>query len=403
MKTSILSLAGSALVLSLLACAQPKSLSLATDATIPVHAWYSIPWEQTTVERYKELAADGFTTSMSGLPNADAVAKALDVAKEAGVKLFITCPELEKDPETTVKRFMNHPALGGYHIIDEPNAKVFPHLAEWVKKIQAVDSNHPCYINLFPNYANAEQLGHSTYQAHVDSFVAMVPVTMLSFDHYPVTFTGLRPEWYENLEIISNASRTSGRPFWGFALAVAHDPYPVPTNAELRLELYSNLAYGAQGVQYFTYWTPTPGTWNFHMAPIDTSGAKTEVYDRVKEVNAEIQKYAGVFMGAKVISVGHTGDALPRGTKAFEPFPPFKEVKTPNGGAVVSRLEKDGFTFLVVVNRDYQKAMNLNITLDTGVKAGKVGKDGVVVPVKGNWVQDTVTPGDVAIFMTGTK
>lgn len=403
MKAPLICLAGSALVLSLFACAQPKPLSLPTGASIPVHAWWSVPADQTTVERYKELAADGFTTSMSPLPNADAVAKALDIAKEAGVKLFITCPELEKDPEGTVKRFMDHPALGGYHITDEPNASRFPQLAEWVKKIQAVDPNHPCYINLFPNYATAEQLGHSTYQAHVDSFVAMVPVTMLSFDHYPVTVEGLRPEWYENLEIISDASRKSGRPFWAFALSVAHGSYPVPSIAELRLQLYSNLAYGAQGVQYFTYWTPPGGTWNFHQAPIDSSGAKSEVYDRVKEVNAEIQKVAGVFMGAKVVSIGHTGDALPKGTKAFEPFPPFKEVKTPKGGAVISHLEKDGATFLVVVNRDYKNAMNLNITLDSGAKVGKVGKDGAVTMVKGNWIQETVTPGDAAIFMTVGK
>ncbi len=403
MKAPALCLAGIALALSFFACAQSKPLTLSPGASIPVHAWWSVPQEQTTVERYRELAADGFTTSMSPLSDADAVAKALDVAREAGVKLFIACPELGKDPEATAKRFMNHPALGGYHITDEPNAKVFPQLAEQVRKIQAVDPNHPCYINLFPNYASPEQLGHSTYRAHVDSFVAMVPVTMLSFDHYPVTFNGLRPEWYENLEIVSEASRKSGRPFWGFALAVAHDPYPSPSAAELRLELYSNLAYGAQGVQYFTYWTPPSGTWNFHLAPIDTGGTKTEVYDRVKEVNAEIQKVAGVFMGAKVVSVGHTGDALPKGVKAFEPFKPFTEVKTPKGGAVVSRLEKDGATFLVVVNRDYQKAMNLNITLDSGAKVGKVGKDGAVVPVKGNWVQDTVQPGDVAIFMTAGK
>ncbi len=400
MKRSMFLLAGCIMALSLPGCGRKEPMTLPASAPIPVHAWWSIPAAHTSAERYAELAEAGFTSSMTPFPNAEAVQQGLDAAQTAGVKIFITCPELESDPEGTVKRFMSHPALGGYHITDEPNAKRFPELAEWVKKIQAVDSSKPCYINLFPNYANAEQLGNPTYQAHVDDFIAQVPVKMLSFDHYPVTFDGLRPEYYENLGIVSAASAASGRPFWAFALAVAHDPYPVPTPAELRLQVYSNLAYGAQGIQYFTYWTPTGTIWNFHQAPIDSTGARTEVYDRVKEVNAEIQMIAGVFMGSKLVSVGHTGAELPRGTKVFEPFPPFSKVETPGGGAVVSRLEKDGATFLVVVNRDYNAAMNLNVTLDGGARVGRVGKDGAVIMEKGDWIQTQVGPGDAAIFMT---
>jgi hypothetical protein len=381
------------------ACGNLKQMTLPASAPIPVHAWWSIPSDSTSAERYRELADAGFTSSMSPFPNADAVRKALDAAQDTGVKLFITCPELKSAPDSTVKRFMNHPALGGYHLTDEPNAKAFPELAEWVKRIQAIDPGHPCYINLFPNYATSQQLGNSTYRAHVDSFVTMVPVQMISYDHYPVTANGLRPEYYENLEIISSAARDAGKPFWAFALAVAHGPYPVPTAAELRLQVYSDLAYGAQGIQYFTYWTPTGTRWNFHDAPIDSAGARTAVYDRVKEVNAEIQKVAGVFMGSKIVSIGHTGTELPRGTKAFEPFPPFKAVETPNGGAVISRLEKDGATFLAVVNRDYKNYLNLNITLDSGARVGKVGKDGAVTPEKGDWIQTQVAPGDVSIFM----
>lgn len=381
-------------------CGKQVVLTLPASDPIPVHAWWSIPSDSTSVERYKELAEAGFTSSMSPFRDAEAAQKALDAANEAGIKLFITCPELRTAPDSTVKRFMNHPALGGYHLTDEPNAAAFPDLAEWVKQIQKVDSTHPCYINLFPNYATPQQLGTPTYQAHVDSFIAIVPVPMISYDHYPVTTSGLRPEYYENLEIISAAARNAGKPFWAFTLSVAHGPYPIPTTAELRLQVYSDLAYGAQGIEYFTYWTPADPNWNFHDAPIDSAGARTPVYDRVKEVNAEIQKVSGVFIGSNVVSIGHTGENLPLGTQAFEPFPPFKAVETPNGGAVVSRLEKDDATFLVMVNRDYQNAMNLDIMLDSGALVGQVGKDGSVNPVEGNRIQTQVAPGDAVIFMT---
>ena len=83
-----------------------------------------------------------------------------------------------------------------------------------------------------------------------------MPLQLLSFDHYPVVGDTCRPEWYENLEIFSDEARKAGKPFWAFSLATSHGPNPVPTPAMLRLQVYSDLAYVAQGIQYFTYWTP---------------------------------------------------------------------------------------------------------------------------------------------------
>ncbi len=405
MRTYRLTAAGLFLGVILLSCnaKQPAQTPPAPNP-IPVHAWWSIPADSTSDARYKELADIGFTTSMSPFPNADAVQKALDSAAKAGVKLFITCPELKADPEGTVKRFMNHPGLAGYHIVDEPNAKLFPELGVWVKRIQAVDSAHPCYINLFPTYANEQQLGTKTYQAHVDSFVATVPVPFISFDHYPVTNTGLRPDWYENLEIISAAARKAGKPFWAFAMSVALDPvYVVPTPEQLRIEAFTALAYGASVIQYFTYWTPvSPSEGKFHDAPIAVDGTRTPTYEFVRTMNRELQSYAAVFSGANVVSVGHTGGTIPKGTKQFQPFEPFSAVATPNGGAVVSRVENNGRTYLVVVNRDYTKPMDLSITLAKGAKVSWVpGGNGGKLAIGADAITGSIAPGDMAVFAVG--
>ncbi|MGV3721164.1 MAG: hypothetical protein ACO1SX_09670, partial [Actinomycetota bacterium] len=171
---------------------------------IPILAWVGVPEAETTPERYRGFAECGFNLNFSGFSNGETVAKALDTAEAAGVKQYISLPELEKDPEGTARRFKDHPALAGYHLRDEPSAADFPHLAEWTRRIQSVDPVHPCYVNLFPNYATPEQLGAKTYREYVERFVAEVPVPYLSFDHYPVTAGGLRPGWYENLEIVSD-------------------------------------------------------------------------------------------------------------------------------------------------------------------------------------------------------
>ena len=371
---------------------------LPDESPLPILAWGGPPQDQTTVERYRELAEAGFTHNYSGFGNAEATVRALDVAQAAGVKLIPSLPELTSNPEGAVKRLKGHPALGGYYLRDEPSASDFEGLATWAKRIQAVDEKHPCYINLFPTYATPDQLGAPNYREYVGRFLKQVPVPILSFDHYPVVGQRLRPDWYENLEIISAAARAEKKPFWAFALAVAHGLYPVPTVAHLRVQAYSNLAYGAQGLQYFTYWTTKSDTWDFHEGPIGLDGKRTATYERVREVNREVQALRGVFVGSHVVAVGHTGNNLPPGTKAFAAAAPVKSLETKGQGAAVSVLAKGDRKFLVAVNRDFAQSVTLRITLDPTAKAMRVEKDGALHPVNDGAVDAEVAPGDVAIL-----
>jgi hypothetical protein len=314
------------------------------------------------------------------------------------VKVLFCSPQLQADPEGTVRRFMAHPGLGGYYLRDEPAAVHFPELAAWVKRIQSVDAQHPCYINLYPNYAGPDGLGTPTYQAYVDRFLAEVPVPLLSFDHYPVVGNSLRGEWYQNLEIVSAAARKADKPFWAFALSVAHGAYPVPTVAHLRVQAYSNLAYGAQGLQYFTYWTSKSDTWDFHEGPILPDGKRSATYDRVRDVNRVVQALRTVFLGAKVESVGHTGATLPVGTRRFQPVAPVRSLTTEGQGAVASVLSKADRRFLVVVNRDINQPMKLKLEIDPHSKMRPVNKDATLGDAVGANRVTEVAPGDVAIL-----
>jgi hypothetical protein len=292
---------------------------------------------------------------------------------------------------------MNHPAVAGYMLQDEPNRKVFPELAEWARKIRMADDTHFCYLNLFPNYASEEQLGTKTYQEHVDLFVSEVPVQFISFDHYPVLGDSLRANYYENLEIISEAARKAGKPFWAFALSVAHSKYPIPTLAQLRLQVFSDLAYGAQGIEYFTYWTPPYDTvWKFNNGPLTIEGKRSVVYDRIRQVNKEIESLSPVFYGAKVISISHTG-IVPQGTRPLTELPrPIKILRTEGTGAVVSHLENGPVSYIAIVNRDFKYPLSLYIECDNNVK--RVMKDGSEVPANAYQSQSEIDPGDIAIY-----
>ena len=91
-----------------------------TGKKIPILAWYGIPPEQTTLARYMELKESGITLNFSSFPDAEAMSKALDTARKAGIKMIVSCPELKTNPAETVRRFMKHPAVAGYMLRDEP-------------------------------------------------------------------------------------------------------------------------------------------------------------------------------------------------------------------------------------------------------------------------------------------
>jgi hypothetical protein len=381
---------------------------LKTDGEIPIVAWVGVPESEISVERFLELKESGINTNMSFYSNLQVTEKALECAREAGVKIIANCPEIKNDTEKAVRKLMKHPALAGYYLKDEPNAGEFPELGDWARKIQAIDSKHYCYLNLFPNYASREQLfgpdaqeisGKNDYAEHVAAFIREVPLPFVSYDHYSIVVEKgtrvQRPKYFENLDIIATQSQKSGLPFWAFALASSHWDYPVPTVGELRLQMFSNLAYGAQGLQYFTYWTP--GT-DYQHGPIEMDGTRSVVYDRIKLVNQEIQNLAGVFLGAKMISVWHTGDyRLPDGTRRVISWPtPVKTLVTSENGAVVSLLEKGDRQFLVIVNRDFQNLMKLTFIADNQVQ--RVLKDGTLILANKYSPTTEVDPGDIVIY-----
>ena len=178
----------------------------------------------------------------------------------------------------------------------------------------------------------------------------------------------------------------------GFRLAT-----PLPTMASLRLELYTALAYGAQGLQYFTYWNPGTEVWNFHEAPINQNKERSEAYYLVQQMNRELQARAFVFVGSKVVSISHVGKTIFRGCKAMEELPAHVvSLETGDDGAVVSLLEKDGWYYLVLVSRTLERPTDLKVPFDTRVHM--IGPDGKAVRLPKGENALSIGEGDVAIF-----
>ena len=345
--------------------------------------------DPSTEWRLRKLAEAGFNTyfdyRLDSLEEAEAL---LTLGDRTGMNMILECPELH-DPATTemaVKAMSAHSSLYAYNIDDEPEVSEFPLVTSRIKEIYKYDKETPCYVNLLPNYAWDEWV-EDRYLETVRQYLKTVPVSFLSFDFYPVIINDndertLRDAWYHNMEDIRTASLEADIPIWAFALAKPHARYPKPTLADLRLQQFSNLVYGAVAFQYFTART------------IVWKESVTEIYPFIKQVNEELKQMEDIFLGADIKDIWHTGSEIPRGTKALTNCPEgISNLKTGDEGAVVSYFTNNGRQYIAIVNRSCTADTTLEIAF-TGT-AFNVAKDGTESPVEPTY---TIEPGDIRIF-----
>lgn len=371
------------------------------DSTFPIVGWAGIPSKETKVERFIEMADAGFNINYTQYPNVDSLQKALDIADLVGMKIIIRCPELYTDTKNIVLRFKDHPANGGYFLRDEPFYDDFSLLANYVKTIESLDSNNFCYINILPNVSDPQLYSYDDYNNYVNTFLNQVPVNVLSFDQYPIVGNSVRVPWYMNLEIIRQNSLQYKIPFWAFALATAHGEYPIPTLSHLRLQVYSNLAYGAKGIQYFTYWTYNSPNWDFNNAPIEKDGSKTQVYSLVRQMNQEIESYSKIFNNSVTSKVTHYGD-IPPGTKKFDVAPYYiNRILINNGNALLAELGDKENLYFMIQNTNLNREIQLNVQADSETKV--ILKDGTVIPANLIKEEFKLLPGDMVLYSRRTN
>jgi hypothetical protein len=376
---------------------------LTPKGVMPINAYAFIPMDQFNLVRLMELKESGINLVIDNFPSIESMKKGLDIAAQAGVKLLISCPELRTNPESTARLFMHHTAMGGYYIYDEPQFRLFPELKAWCERIQKVDKKSLLYVNIWPIFAGPDNIGTKGYREYVRTLVKELPIQVLSFDFYPVLANRISKSWFENLELIADEAQKANIPFWAFALTSNYDQDHImpQTLAALRLQSFSNLAYGAQGICYYEYWDRTKETASQEDdrgGPLNSSGKRTVVFDRIKMMSAEIQALAPVFLGSKVISIRHTGKGMiPTGTIRLTTLPRALQVLETNGApALVSVLENGPDTYVVIVNKDHLNAINLIVSGDKTLK--RILKDGSIVPAEAYENSMELDPGDISIF-----
>lgn len=323
----------------------------------PIMAWNTMPDDPALFARLKEC---GFTVA-GFVPKS-----ALDHVHAAGLKALVSDPRASGYRWTAVdaaaarekvmalvRETASHPAVLGYYLVDEPGADSFAGLGVVSGLIRELAPKQCAYVNLFPNYATAAQLGTPDYATYLDRFATECRPTVLSYDHYAVMEDGtLGGRFFKNLEEMRAAARRRNLPFWNIVLSVGCVGYRVPSDADLRFQAYSTLAYGASGLTWFTYLTPHVG--NFREAPEDQFGHRTPAWARLQNVNLQVLQLAPVYVKLRHDDTYHFAP-VPDGAHGARPESLLQDVGAANVFAA-DFTHEDGSRYLMIVNRDLQRS-----------------------------------------------
>ncbi len=323
----------------------------------PIMAWNWAPKDPAVLQTMRE---GGLT--VAGFVKPDT----LDACQAAGLKAIVSDARTsgydwanvdEAKARTNIASLVaevgEHPAVYGYYLRDEPNAAMFPGLAKVADLIRELSPGKWPYINLFPDYANSDQLGTATYAEHLEQFIATCRPAIISYDNYSLMDDGsVRDNYWSNLEAVRAACLRHGLEFWNIVLATAHFNYRELNAADFRFQVYTTLAYGGRGISYFTYFSPTTG--NYRMGPIDQFGNKTPTWYFMQHASLQVQKLAPTLLQLSSDAVYHFGP-LPSGASG----PPTNSIVSSAGGdgfLAGDFTHRDGSRYLMIVNKDLAKS-----------------------------------------------
>jgi hypothetical protein len=244
-------------------------------------------------ERTKVLSGAGFTVL-------DGPRARLDLCRKHGVKLMVS--DVPPEQAGAVK---NHPALWGYHIIDEPLHNL-PALKKLHDAYRAADPDHCDYSNLI-------SLGGE----YLSSYMEVIRPRILSYDFYQYWWG--QHGHFAKLELYRNAALKADIPMVLYFEADSHAgalwgwgsegrKYRPDNGSRLRMGVYTALAYGLRGVEWF---------WAGAMFKPDTSELN-ECGRDVAVINKELKILGPALMKLHSVDVFHT-EPLPRDTKAIPP------------------------------------------------------------------------------------
>lgn len=261
-----------------------------------------------------------------------------------------------------IKQYNGHPAVYGYHLKDEPGPDQFPELAKSVALVNELAPGKWPYINLLPTQSYGD-----AYENYLEDFAAICKPTAFSYDNYSQDYAingGAKSLFWKNLAQVRKAALKHDLPFWNIVLTAPHFSYAEQTDADLRLQVYGSLVYGAKGLSYYKFISAAlpilnaPDLGNFRNAPLDQFGERTPTWAVLRNINRQVHSIGPVLLKLRSDDVYHIGE-VPELDHAPTATTLVKDV--PGGEFIVGDFtHEDGSKYVMVVNKSLTNSFPCN-------------------------------------------
>lgn len=354
--------------------------------------WGDPPVDASVNDRYKTIEAAGFNIVLGGVGASTPELARLqrDASAATSMKVIFSTYGLPVD------MLCNCDATYGFLTKDHPVVDELGKVKSRIREIRLARPGKLPLVNLFaPSTAPAE-LGAASYAAYSAKVIEELDPEVLCFDY----FAGFAPdhdtrgEFTANLETMHATAAANGIPFWNFIRAMAYDQDAAPTEAQLKWQLWTSVAYGSHGIIYFAYWPPPDDAHAKGDGILDTKANPAVLYDTVKALNARLLPLAGALM--PLTSNGVRSGTDLSGVALSEAL---VHVDSANSGSFSagSFSSAPGARAVLLVNNDLEAERLVTLTIDSGVQE--------LDPASGNPIAiedgDANTPGIQARFAPG--
>lgn len=366
---------------------------------IPIGLWLTPPGDYQTSDEYGRIKDCGinFVNGFSRNENSyNKLMNVLDYCEENGLKFFVNNSLVHKDIvqyssdyDVTLlkeftdrsKPFANHPAFVGELLMDEPGKPLFEAVNAFSNAFENAYPEKLSHVNLLPSYATGA-IQAPSYEDYIDSWLETQNPRHISYDSYPLLTDGtIIDDYFYNLDLIRAKSRNKKIPFWSFIQTLSISGTPgvpdkrAPSEADIRWQVWSNLAFGAKGIQYFCYWTPSGGKEQFGEALIGLNGETTVRYDYVKKLNADINAIGKMLLECDAEGVIQNGDY-----KMYSSLYKFGDVDSVSGdGSLVGCFTSNkGQKKMLITGLNPDKEANVILNVNANVRSVNVWVNGKV-------------------------
>ncbi|MCH5238148.1 MAG: beta-galactosidase [Muribaculaceae bacterium] len=335
-----------------------------TPGEITIMACTPIPHGlKSTRKDYEDLIECGFNLGTEAL-SMDQYEREFEIIGDLDFKYMIYSSFFFSDKmNEVVKRFQNNPYVGGWSFKDEPNYADLKKVKFYYDKLYESGGSKLIFMNLLGGLSSKGTGPAKSYLDYLKVIQKNFKPEVWSFDLYPVFLRNGKIDiaydiFFEDLEAMHAMSKMTDRPFWFFCQSMAFRvpafERPAATEAYLRFANFSALAYGAQGILYWTYGMRNSNESETYLsALVNLDGKKTPAWYAAKKVNAEIKKFNDIFYQSNILEVKHTGSKVYRTTKKLSgKFGPFKKISSSKAGVLLSRIENNGKNYIMIVNHD---------------------------------------------------